>query len=100
MSVHHDSTGIDREARVRAIAYSIWEEEGHPDGRSEEHWQRASELVNMAESQAAAILDPAWLKRAEEPQAEAPAVVEQPAPDALTAPLSDAIRRLRSSQAA
>ncbi len=99
MSVHHESTGIDRDARIRAIAYSIWEEEGQPDGKSEEHWLRACELVDMAESQAAAILDPAWLQRAEAQQAEAPAAKE-PVPEAAPAPLSEAIRRLKTSQAA
>lgn len=31
------------EDRVRARAQEIWEEEGRPDGKAEEHWQRASE---------------------------------------------------------
>ena len=41
MSVHHDSTGIDRVEHIRAIAYSIWEEEGRPEDRAEAHWLRA-----------------------------------------------------------
>ena len=100
MSVHHESTGIDREARIQAIAYTMWEDEGRPDGRSEEHWLRASELVDVAERQAEAILDPAWLKRAEEEKAEAAVVQEQPAPEVVAAPLTEAIRRLRNAQAA
>lgn len=32
---------IDEEDRIRARAYAIWEEEGWPDGRHREHWERA-----------------------------------------------------------
>ena len=28
---------------VRGRAYSLWEQEGRPDGRADEHWQRAQE---------------------------------------------------------
>jgi hypothetical protein len=28
---------------VRKRAYALWESEGRPDGKHEEHWQRASE---------------------------------------------------------
>ena len=44
------------EERIRAIAYAIWEEEGRPHGRHEEHWRKACELV-AAEAQL-----PDWLK--------------------------------------
>jgi hypothetical protein len=39
------------EDRIRAIAHSLWLEEGRPDGRAEIHWFKALELVN-AEAQA------------------------------------------------
>jgi hypothetical protein len=29
------------EANVRERAYAIWEEEGRPDGRALDHWERA-----------------------------------------------------------
>jgi hypothetical protein len=29
------------EAAIRQRAYSIWEEEGRPDGREWDHWERA-----------------------------------------------------------
>ena len=32
------------EERVRLIAYHLWEEEGHPDGRALDHWVKAEEL--------------------------------------------------------
>lgn len=31
----------DREHKIRQRAYGIWEEEGHPHGREQEHWHRA-----------------------------------------------------------
>jgi hypothetical protein len=33
------------EERVRAIAYTLWLEEGRPNGRDEAHWFKANELV-------------------------------------------------------
>ena len=100
MGVHHDSTGIDREARIQAIAYTMWEDDGRPDGKADEHWLRACELVDKAEGNAEAILDPAWLKRAEETQADVPVFLAEPALDEAPVPLSDAIRRLKTSHAA
>jgi Protein of unknown function (DUF2934) len=39
------------EHHVRARAYSIWIEEGRPEGRAHAHWQRAHhELQNEARS--------------------------------------------------
>lgn len=35
----------DRERRIRERAYRIWEEEGRPHGRQEEHWRQASREV-------------------------------------------------------
>jgi hypothetical protein len=35
----------DREDKIRERAYGIWEEEGHPHGRAEHHWQRAAREV-------------------------------------------------------
>ena len=31
----------DREDRIRARAHQIWEEQGCPEGRHEEHWRQA-----------------------------------------------------------
>jgi Protein of unknown function (DUF2934) len=33
------------EEEISARAYEIWESEGRPEGRDEEHWFRARELV-------------------------------------------------------
>jgi hypothetical protein len=31
---------------IRQRAYSLWELEGRPEGRSEEYWHRARELID------------------------------------------------------
>jgi Protein of unknown function (DUF2934) len=31
--------------QVRAIAYTLWLEEGCPEGRAEQHWFKANELA-------------------------------------------------------
>jgi len=40
-----------RDARVRERAYRMWLEEGRPEGRADAHWDMASELVAIEESQ-------------------------------------------------
>lgn len=38
----------DREQRIRRRAYELWEAEGRPDGREQEHWAQAHrELMSM-----------------------------------------------------
>ena len=87
MSVHPEINHLDREERIRAIAYAIWEEEGRPDGCADEHWLRAVELVDaeaapreaMAESEPVQtpVMEPDWLKR-DKLMAEAPQEKSQP----------------------
>ncbi len=36
------------EAKIRETAYQIWIDEGQPEGRDEEHWLRAIEMLNAA----------------------------------------------------
>jgi hypothetical protein len=40
-----------RDARIRERAYRMWLEEGRPEGREHVHWDMASELVAIEESQ-------------------------------------------------
>lgn len=40
----------DREERVRARAELLWERDGRPEGRHEEHWQRASAEIDAEAS--------------------------------------------------
>lgn len=35
------------EREIRKIAYRLWMEEGQPDGRDREHWERAKEIWNF-----------------------------------------------------
>jgi hypothetical protein len=42
---------MDREERIRAHAQRIWEEEGRPEGRAQEHWDMATELVAIEDNQ-------------------------------------------------
>ena len=41
--------GVDKEA-VQALSYQIWEREGRPHGRDQEHWFQAE--VELAREQA------------------------------------------------
>ncbi|HEX3982485.1 MAG TPA: DUF2934 domain-containing protein [Acidisoma sp.] len=36
----------DRLQRVREIAYEMWEKEGSPEGREQEFWLRAEQMVD------------------------------------------------------
>src|SRR3954463_2543434 len=38
----------DKEQRIRARAYEIYEQEGRHDGRAEEHWQQAKREIEHA----------------------------------------------------
>jgi hypothetical protein len=37
------------EEEIRALAYSIWEQEGHPEGKHEEHYLRAKQILEEKE---------------------------------------------------
>jgi len=45
----------EREARIRERAYYLWEEDGRPEGRDAEFWERARELIGMEENADAAL---------------------------------------------
>lgn len=42
----------DIERRVRERAYEIWESEGRPEGRSEDHWKQARAEFSEAAAEA------------------------------------------------
>lgn len=42
---------VNQEKAVREKAYYFWESEGRPDGRAQEHWQRAIEDVGMEDEE-------------------------------------------------
>ena len=56
------------EDRKRALAYQMWEDEGRPEGKAEEHWDRAGLLVMEMDFDASVEM-PGWLKRNETEQA-------------------------------
>jgi Protein of unknown function (DUF2934) len=37
----------EREERIRKRAYQLWEEDGSPEGRAEEYWHRARQLIDQ-----------------------------------------------------
>jgi len=39
-------TATTREGRIAALAHRIWEEEGRPTGRDEQHWLRAASMID------------------------------------------------------
>ena len=45
------------ERRIRERAHQIWEEQGRPDGRDQEHWCQAEQEINLR-SVAASSLQP------------------------------------------
>lgn len=47
----------DREQEQRERAYRIWEDEGRPEGRHEDHWRRAGEKGEANEKEAAEVTE-------------------------------------------
>jgi hypothetical protein len=43
------SSPSEREQRIKELAHRIWESEGCPEGRAEQHWQMATRLVAAIE---------------------------------------------------
>jgi DUF2934 family protein len=60
----------DRLERVRQRAYELWEQEGRPDGKEEEHWRRADAEIACEEAPSAPTTS--------EELGRAPTVAEQP----------------------
>ncbi len=47
-SAHHSGSPTD--SGVSALAHRFWEEEGRPEGKAEEHWDRAYRQIHGGES--------------------------------------------------
>jgi hypothetical protein len=41
---------MEREEEIRLIAYSLWEQEGRPDGKDVEHYFRAIKILEEREA--------------------------------------------------
>lgn len=39
----------DRDERIRKRAHEIWEQEGRPDGKEQDHWERAERELSGSE---------------------------------------------------
>jgi hypothetical protein len=51
--VHSDRNDLDDERSIRERAYFLWEQEGRPEGRAEEHWHQARrELAGLRKGEA------------------------------------------------
>jgi hypothetical protein len=46
--VRRTGNGGDVAERIRQRAYEIWEREGRPEGREQEHWERAEREIAKA----------------------------------------------------
>lgn len=61
---------FDAEAQVRAVAHTLWVEEGMPEGRADDHWQKAVEIVTAQAAEVTAAAAPK--RKAAAPAAAAP----------------------------
>ena len=41
----------DREDRIRQRAHELWEQEGRPDGRAQQHWEHAAQDLDRKDSE-------------------------------------------------
>ena len=39
--------GGDKDEQIRRQAYKLWEDDGRPEGRHDEHWSRAEQHIGM-----------------------------------------------------
>lgn len=40
----------DREERIRQRAHELWEQEGRPEGRAQDHWERAAQDLDREDA--------------------------------------------------
>ena len=46
------------EEQIRALAYTIWEQEGCPEGKREEHYYRAKQILEEQEATGSVNFEP------------------------------------------
>jgi hypothetical protein len=46
-----DPNPMDREERIRQRAHRIWEEAGRPEGKAQEHWERAAQELDREDAE-------------------------------------------------
>ena len=86
MSNFAASAIVSPEDRVRAIAFSLWVDEGMPDGRADSHWFKALDLANSAAPESTAAEEPAAPSKRKSSTAAAPKKVAAVAAAKKTAP--------------
>lgn len=77
---------MNKEAVIRARAYAIWEAEGCPEGRDEQHWQQAALELAQAETEAnePAVQAPIKRRRAAPTPSTPPSIAPEPAGTAVS----------------
>jgi len=85
----------DLERRIRARAHAIWEEEGRPQGRAQDHWNQARILIAIEEDRTSLMpVSPEGAQQAETQNglAEPPAASTNEADRQGAATLGDKLR--------
>ncbi|WP_426129628.1 DUF2934 domain-containing protein [Pararhizobium sp. PWRC1-1] len=54
----------DRETRIRQRAYQIWQDEGSPDGRQEDHWAKAAREIDSGDIEGGGVTNPGVVREA------------------------------------
>lgn len=72
MSNYAASAIVSPEDRVRAIAFSLWVDEGMPEGLADSHWFKALDLANSAAPESAGAEESAAQPKRKTPAAAAP----------------------------
>lgn len=70
------------EEQIRELAYNIWQQEGQPDGKHEEHYFRARQILEERESSSLIGSTPSPTYELA-PQPQTPELAPQPAPGML-----------------
>ena len=74
----------DRQEKIRTRAHAIWQSEGEPHGRHDEHWAQAESEVGDDTGNYAEAVTPGSGDESTTPEQEAPAPVQ----DAIAADIS------------
>ena len=77
---HENISPHTREERVGLLAFQLWEEQGKPDGKEEEHWYLACKIIDGEAAGETSEALPTWLNRGSDTagtQADKPAVVQE-----------------------
>jgi hypothetical protein len=64
--------------KIRERAYHLWENDGKPEGRQDEYWERARFLVGISDNPDAGTLPNPSIPTVQNPGGTAPSVVAEP----------------------